>query len=471
MIFAISTINSFMIFNFQGEHIKNLENRDATGLNRLKISGSWTTNFIHIDGNWSHTVGNYSWANGDGSWNNPYIIENVTIDASTSPIGSGILINNSKNDYFIIRNCTVYNSVDALYEGGIKLANTSKGRIENNTCFDNGRNGIVLYNYCENNTVSRNFVFNNGTSNQDNGIFVSNYCNNNTFSNNLAYNNTNGGIFLRYWSHYNNVSGNIAYNNWAGIYIDNYCENNTISGNTANNNAQHGIYSEIMCLNNIISGNTANNNDYGIYLNDGVDDTVISENYLYFNTNGAIGVSDSNSNDNILKKNVLVSEDEIFIEDTATNTILISNYYLTAPPSMFAEIINHSYLMTEFIVYLNISSQCIGLDILTISLNAWWNGSEVSSLNIADLGNSLYKISLIPIFVNSGEDPVLLNITISAAHHMDKYFETYITVDILDKGIGVTRGIAGMDPLIISIAGGIGLVGITIYLLRKKNLH
>ena len=464
MIFAISTINSFMIFNFQGGSINKIEDRDPSGLNPPRISGYWTTNFIHIDGNWSHTVGNYSWIRGDGSWNSPYIIENVTIDASTSPTGSGIYIENSNNDYFIIRNCTVYNSGNAMYDGGIKLVNTSKGLLENNTLFDNGRNGIVLYNYCENNTISRNFVFNYGTTNQDNGIYVSNYCNNNTFSNNLAYNNTNVGIFLRYWSHNNTISGNTANNNWAGIGVDNYCEDNTITGNTANDNSDYGIYFELQCINNIISGNAANYGDYGIYLNDGVNDTTVSENYLYFNRLGAIGVRDPNSNDNILKKNILVSEDEIFIYDDATNTMLISNYYLTKPPSLFAEIVNQSYLKTEFIVYLNISSQCIGLDLSIPSIQMWWNGIIVPSNSIIEAGDSLYFISLNPIFVESKETPILLNMTISAAFHEDKYYETYL---VLSQN-------ADADDLmliiILSIISAVLTLGVIFLLRANKSL-
>jgi len=60
-----------------------------------KESAGYLRSFIHVDGNWSATT-SYDWCYGDGSWGNPYIIENVTID---SPTGSGIIIENSKNDY------------------------------------------------------------------------------------------------------------------------------------------------------------------------------------------------------------------------------------------------------------------------------------------------------------------------------------------------------------------------------------
>ena len=126
IVFALSAINSFMVIDDQGENVRTIDNRDDSSLKPPRISGYWTTNFIHIDGNWSHTVGNYSWVSGDGSWSNPYFIENVTIDASTSPTGSGIFINNSKNEYFIIKNVTVYNAGSTSNDAGIKLENTNK---------------------------------------------------------------------------------------------------------------------------------------------------------------------------------------------------------------------------------------------------------------------------------------------------------------------------------------------------------
>ena len=153
IILALSPLNSFMIIDDQGENEGTTENRDEANFKRLKKSGYWSVNFIHIDGNWSYTVGNYSWCSGDGSRSSPYKIENVSIDASGSPTGSGILINNSKNEYFIIRNCTVYNAGSGSYDGGIKLENTNNGTLINNNCLTNGRIGILLSNYCKNNAI------------------------------------------------------------------------------------------------------------------------------------------------------------------------------------------------------------------------------------------------------------------------------------------------------------------------------
>ncbi len=571
MIFAISTINSFMIFNFQGGSMKKIENRDPTELNPLRISGFWTTNFIHIDGNWTETADDNLWCSGDGSWNNPYIIENVTIDASTSPTGSGIYINNSKNEYFMIRNCTIYGAGDLSTDAGIKLENTNNGTMINNNCSQNGENGIMLINNCINNTISGNTINDNGYS----GIYLDDNCLNNTLVGNTAGNkftlNQNNGIFLDY-SVNNTLSLNIANNNSQyGILFNQNCNDNMLSENALNDNGDTGIWIDTTCMNNTVLENTIFNNDNnGININDGCDDNKILKNYLYFNTNDAIDIGGPNNDDNIIKQNVIVSIDRSFIKDSGTNTLFASNYYLTSIPRLFVEVITQSFSTSEFHVIINISSQCIGLDLLAISFNAWWNGTGVSLLNIADLGNSLYNISLIPIFVDSGEDPVLLNMMISEAYHAVKCFETYIAVeppvkllqveiaehsyflehfnltifvgnetgqaidsaviqmwwngtevsndvvnlgsgfyfvslepitvvpgedpillnmtisadgyqdkpfetyiavdpDILDKGNGGTRGIGGMSPLIILIAGGIGLVGLIMHLLRKRK--
>ena len=114
----------------QGIIVKERKVQSENIINYPKMSGYWDLPFIYINGNWSYTAGNYTWCSGDGSWQNPYVIENVTIDASSSPTGSGILIENSKQNYFIIRNCTIFNAGT-----GIKLENSTNGRLTENNCF------------------------------------------------------------------------------------------------------------------------------------------------------------------------------------------------------------------------------------------------------------------------------------------------------------------------------------------------
>ncbi len=285
--FAITAVSSF---NYT------IEIRDETNLKSPKSSGYWTTNFIHIDGNWSDTATTYAWCSGDGSWGNPYTIEDVIIDASTSPTGSGIFINNSKNEYFIITNCTAYNAGTGSSDAGIKLENTNNGTLTNNNCSNNNGMGISLHSNCENNTLSGNTANNNA----NHGIRLYISCIYNSILENTINDNTEAGIRFRYGcdnniisgntvndnlygmsiydnSDNNTISGNIVDSESNGIIFFTNCDKNTISGNTVNNNA-NGIYLANQCGGNTISGNTANNNGCGIFLQDNTHNNIVSGN-------------------------------------------------------------------------------------------------------------------------------------------------------------------------------------------------
>ena len=173
-----------------------------------KQSAGYSESFIHVDGNWTDTANDNDWCYGQGTWQEPYVIENVPIDASSSPTGSGIFINNSKNEFFIIRNCTVYNAGSGLYDGGIKLENTNNGTLTNNNCSLNNRYGIYLLN-----CININIKTNNATHNIDYGIKLSNVNNSQLINNNCSNTSVNDGIYL--------------YDN---------CNNITVSGNTVNDN-------------------------------------------------------------------------------------------------------------------------------------------------------------------------------------------------------------------------------------------
>ncbi|MFX1570683.1 MAG: NosD domain-containing protein [Promethearchaeota archaeon] len=226
-------------------------------LENLKKSGYWLNcPRIHINNdNWSATP--LPWIqNRTGIWSDPHIIENVTIDAGGS--GSGILIENS-NDFFIIKNCTVYNSGNGLEDAGIKLISVSNGILINNNFSSNNKYGMYLFD-SDVNTVIGNTVNNNNEW----GVYLW-QSNNNTVSGNIANNNTYRGINL-YLCDNNMISGNYVHNSTDyGIYIDT-SNNNTISGNIVNNNIEYGMYI-ITSDNNIILENNAHKNSYvGIQL-------------------------------------------------------------------------------------------------------------------------------------------------------------------------------------------------------------
>jgi ABC-type glycerol-3-phosphate transport system substrate-binding protein len=96
-------------------------------------------------------------------------------------------------------------------------------------------------------------------------------------------------------------------------------------------------------------------------------------------------------------------------------------------PEIYVEIIDRKYTSESFNITFYISN-ATGDPITDATIQIWWNGTDVSS-SIQNLGNGNYSVSLIPIIVLPGEDPILLNMTISAIGYEDKYFETYIEVN------------------------------------------
>jgi len=289
----------FFVGNYYlGNLINNKVNHEIdsytlTNLDILRTSGYWNLPPFVIDDSatgvgaqnwtWAETQ---PWCSGSGTFEDPYLIENVTIDGGWV---NCITIKYS-DKYFRIENCTVINSGGDLWDGGILLDYVGNGAlINNNVSFNEsgllGMNGIFLSN-SDNNTVSGNTANNNGYY----GIYLYN-SDNNTVSGNTANNNSMDGIYLNY-SDNNTVSGNTANNTYYhnGISLK-YSDNNTISGNTANNNDDSGI-----CLsnsdNNTVSGNTANNNNYGIYLH-WSDITTVSGNYFNDNYRNAYTIQNT----------------------------------------------------------------------------------------------------------------------------------------------------------------------------------
>ena len=110
--------------NFEVE----IGDRYNENLKTLKISGP-----IHIDDNnpsinWS-VAKSAGICTGNGTYSNPYVIEDLVINAGGS--GNGIWIENS-DVYFIIENCTLFNSGGGTYYAGIKLVYVKNSQLTNN---------------------------------------------------------------------------------------------------------------------------------------------------------------------------------------------------------------------------------------------------------------------------------------------------------------------------------------------------
>ncbi|MHA1191804.1 MAG: hypothetical protein ACTSP9_05845 [Promethearchaeota archaeon] len=152
--------------------------------------------------------------------------------------------------------------------------------------------------------------------------------------------------------------------------------------------------------------------------------------------------------------------------------------YLAVEPTeitklLQVEISEHFYSLEHFILTFFVCNE-VEQGINSATIQVWWNGVDVSS-SVINLGNGIYFISLEPITVAPGEDPILLNMTISATGFEDKYFETEIAVDpaTLQKG---DEGPTGEFPLtliiVISVISAGVIIGlVSIYWLRRRKIE
>lgn len=289
LIFSLSTF-----YNFHINENTSTEDVYKKNIINLETAGYWVlTTPILIDDsvpaiNWSSTASTYDWCSGSGTWNDPYLIENVTIDGQGT--GSCLTILHSKIAYFVIRNCTLFNSDTTFGNADMLLDDVNNGLLINNTCYD-GREGIYLDNNSDNNTIVENILRDNIVS----GIFLWDGCEENKISNNTLINNNYFGIYLNYNSDGNNITNNIIkYNGlgtqdeMSGIFIQ-ASDDNIVSNNEITNNNQNGIwlYND-WCYDNIIFNNNISENKIGIRLSYNVWRSIITDNLIKDNINYGI---------------------------------------------------------------------------------------------------------------------------------------------------------------------------------------
>ena len=244
LVISILTVG-FYSNNGYVDDTKESNNNNVVIIEELQMSDYWDeddVDFIHIyNDNWSASKD--PWIKDDlGTFDNPHIIENVTINGQNSR--TCILIEDC-SDYFIISNCTLYNSGktgsgSSADVAGIVLKNTNNGRLIGNNCsFNNDSSGIYLINSHNNilinNTANNNYYF---------GIYLfiseNNKIQNNTANSNYGMGEDSAGLYLQ--SAINNTIHNNTFNlNVHGIFGKQFTTNNTISENIINNNTHYGI--------------------------------------------------------------------------------------------------------------------------------------------------------------------------------------------------------------------------------------
>ena len=113
--------------------------------------------------------------------------------------------------------------------------------------------------------------------------------------------------------------------------------------------------------------------------------------------------------------------------DTALAEMQSSISYLLAS-EIYVDIADELYTSSNFIITFHLSDSEAN-PITNAIFQIWWNGTDVSS-DIQNQGSGNYSITLTPITIKSGENPILLNMTISAEGFKDKFFEKYISVEL-----------------------------------------
>lgn len=246
----------------------------------------WNVNGIYIDDtdskkNWYITSNTYDWCKGSGTINDPYVIENVTVNGEESQYMYCIYIAYS-SVFFIIRNCTFFNApqINDRYFSGMYLTYISNAKILNNTISDNGDDGIIfqgdgtnnlisgntlLYNRragiameasYENCTISNNLISDNG---QD-GIALVSDCDSNIIRDNKIFNNGYSGILIQFESDNNLVKNNLVSNCYRGITIYRESSHNIIDKNNISECYSNGIFID-ESQSNFIQNNIIANND------------------------------------------------------------------------------------------------------------------------------------------------------------------------------------------------------------------
>ena len=291
---------------------ENDENKEIEENDINPIVSAIKTSPIHVADNWSDTIDTYWWCSGQGYAWDPYIIENVEIDASGSSF-AGIRIENS-NKYFIIRNSIIYNA--GSFNFGIDIINAYNGVIENCTLYNND-NAIHLQN--SNNTeVRENIIYDNG------GGIVSDQSGESTFqSNNI----TSSGIGITITnSYYNTISNNYIANSYTdGMFIQN-SHSNIVTQNTIYNQSaggMSGIYFD-QCSYNTIEDNNITKCFNGIQVTSnfgsGWQNNILKNNIID-SLSRAIMIVD-NSNDNIIRgNNIRNATDGVYVRSSFGNTI------------------------------------------------------------------------------------------------------------------------------------------------------
>ncbi|MFX0098000.1 MAG: right-handed parallel beta-helix repeat-containing protein [Candidatus Hodarchaeota archaeon] len=297
-------------------------------------------------------------SSGSGSPSDPYIIEDLIINASTYGMSAVEIWNTDA--CLIIRNCTFFDTssmgiylqnVDnvlitnnTIYlTDGVYVSGCSNLTIHDNTIYNGAMDGISLYNTVDS-TISQNTIQNNA----DVGIYLDSSSTNNIIEDNRIIGSHTNGIALESNCDFNTldnntVSGCVSGSSFEGngFYIwgnNNTITNNNASDNTGTHNSSGNGFLIFRHGNTIVNNTATGNSGTGWYSGNGIhvdggDNNVITHNYLASNTGSnswsGNGIMFDSADDNLMKWNILeTNENEgIYLRSTSDNNSIYLNKF------------------------------------------------------------------------------------------------------------------------------------------------
>ncbi len=275
LIVVLPSINNSTLKTSKEKSIEKLLNSSYYNNSALPIyiNGSDTGSGAH---NWLWAA-TQPWCSGSGVKSDPYVIENLKINGNNKSNCIEIV---DSDAYFVVRNCTLYNSSfksELGYDAGINLRNVSNGILCENNCSYNGYYGILL-------NIS---------------------CNNNIIKNNIIHENAEG-IVLAYWSCFNLIEENNVYDNWIqGIILAWVSNFNNISNNFLTNNSICGIGVVFSSGFNRFQNNLITESQWGICLLWGIVNCTIFNNRIYDNLQYGIWLDIGGGNHSIIENSIV----------------------------------------------------------------------------------------------------------------------------------------------------------------------
>ncbi|MFX1532154.1 MAG: FG-GAP repeat domain-containing protein [Promethearchaeota archaeon] len=139
---------------------------------------------------------------------------------------------------------------------------------------------------------------------------------------------------------------------------------------------------------------------------------------------------------------------------------------------LICKLVDQSFTLYDFNLTFSISNET-GDPINTALIQIWWDGVDVSG-DVQNYGNGIYFISLVPKPVLPGEEPILLNMTISADGYEDLYYETYFAVDPMvmrkyNGGVPITPMWMVFLMSLLYFGMPAGMIVLIIYLNKKRK--